>query len=82
MCIKMKNKITPYKDITWYIKWIASCCLIAGLMLRSAEVHTFDLYFTLVGCIMWGWVGYIWHDRAIFLVNAVAGVVVLLGIIT
>ena len=77
-----KNKVTPKGDFSWYVKWIASIVLIMGLLLRSAMIQPLDLYITLLGSIGWTYVGLLWHDRAIIVINVVASTILIGGILT
>ena len=77
-----KNKVTPVGDFSWYVKWIASIILIMGLLLRSTMIQPFDLYVTLLGSIGWAYVGLLWHDRAIIVINVVASTILIGGILT
>jgi hypothetical protein len=76
------NKVTPYKDVSWYIKWIASYLLITATVLRAAGLyHTYDVALCAVGTAMWGYVGYRWNDRALTLINTVACLVLTTGLV-
>ena len=77
-----KNKVTPVGDFAWYVKWIASIILIMVLLLRSTMIQPFDLYVTLLGSIGWAYVGLLWHDRAIIVINVVASTILIGGILT
>ena len=77
-----KNKVTPVGDFSWYVKWISSIILIMGLLLRSTMIQPFDLYVTLLGSIGWAYVGLLWHDRAIIVINVVASTILIGGILT
>ena len=69
--IQHSNRIvksaTPKQDLSWYVK-------------RSAQgespeqVQTFlmaDRILSLFGCMGWTWVGFLWKDRALIVLNAV-----------
>jgi|TARA_B100001057_G_scaffold146218_1_gene146200 hypothetical protein len=75
------KKITPKYDLSWYIKWNASFVILIGMALTSAELTPYNLYFHLVGVIGWGAVGYLWHDRALIFINAIATFIFLTGIL-
>ena len=75
------HKVTPKGDLSWFIKWMGSILLIIGLSLRSGGIYPLDLYFTLVGSLLWTYVGMLWHDRSIMLVNMACFSIVLSGII-
>ena len=75
------KKITPRGDLSWYIKWFSSFIILIGMVLTSANVAPYNLFFHLVGVIGWGIVGMLWHDRALIFINGVATFIFLSGII-
>ena len=75
-------KITPKGDLSWYVKWVATVFIVGGMMLRSAwYLMPYDLMLSLVGTILWGNVGYLWHDRSLIVLNRVCSTILLYGII-
>ena len=76
------NKVTPYKDKSWYVKWIASFFILTAFVVRaSALSNELDLILSFIGVVMWGWVGFMWNDRAILILNAVGGTILAVGIL-
>jgi len=75
------KKITPRGDMSWYIKWFSSFIILTGMVLTSANVMPYNLFFHLVGVMGWGIVGMLWHDRALIFINGVATFIFLSGII-
>jgi hypothetical protein len=73
------KKVTPMHTLDWYIKWIASALVLLAVMCRSVDEvpRIYDLVFSFFGTIGWFVVGYLWHDRALILLNGV--LVVMLG---
>ena len=68
---------TPKFDISWYIKWVASTFVLAGMSMRGLEgFQLYDLILSLTGISLWLWVSIIWNDRALIILNA-AGIVLL-----
>ena len=76
------RKVTPGHGPTWYIKWTASIILLVGMVLTALELTPINLFFHLVGVMGWFVVGYMWHDRAMMVVNSVAIFVFVFGILT
>jgi hypothetical protein len=77
------NKVTPRFDLTWYIKWIASLLILIATAARSiGTVPHIDLWFGLFGTLGWFWVGMLWHDRALILLNIVLVTLIGMGLIT
>tara|TARA_R100001510_G_scaffold40375_1_gene36745 strand:- start:338 stop:637 length:300 start_codon:yes stop_codon:yes gene_type:complete len=69
---------TPKGDMSWYIKWVGSSFILVAMSLRGIEGFTLiDLILSIVGVSAWLWVGLIWKDRALIILNAV-GLVLLL----
>ena len=63
---------TPKGDISWYIKWISSSIIICAMSIRGMEGLQFiDLILSIIGVAGWLWVGLIWKDRALIILNAV-----------
>ena len=76
------RKVTPGHGPTWYIKWTASIILLIGMVFTALELTPINLFFHLVGVMGWFVVGYMWHDRAMMVVNSVAIFVFVFGILT
>ena len=73
---------TPKYDLSWYVKWSASAIMLLAMSFRGAQVlPQFDLMLSFVGCLGWLWVGVLWKDRALIILNAVAVVILLSGIL-
>ena len=75
------KKVTPRYDLSWYIKWFSSVCLIIAMILTSANVHPWNLYPAIVGMTGWLIVGLLWHDRALIVLNAISVAIYLTGIV-
>ena len=82
--IKHSNRIqksaTPKQDLSWYIKWVSSAFVLAAVMMRSATADSpemianfrlADQLLSLIGCLGWAWVGFLWKDRALIILNAI-----------
>ena len=70
---RIYKSATPKEDLSWYVKWFASACILTAVLARSAGVdyHLIDVWFSLVGTIGWFVVGMLWKDRALIILNAV-----------
>jgi len=74
---------TPLYTLDWYVKWISSIIVLMAVMCRSIDEvpKTWDLHLSFVGTLGWLWVGLIWHDRAIIVLNGVLVFVLGTGIL-
>ena len=75
------NKITPKFDISWYIKWVSSIILLIGASCTSVQLVPLNLCCGFSGCVGWTTVGFMWHDRALILLNGVTTFIFLSGLI-
>ena len=75
--IKLKTHEIPSKTVTplytkdWYIKWISSIILIAGMLCTVNNLYPINLYFHFIGLAGWFIVAMIWNDRALIIINAI-----------
>ena len=76
------KKITPKYDLSWYVKWIASVLILVAVCFRAAGgFHIYDLVVSFIGTIGWLWVGYLWHDRALIMLNGALSTLLFTGIL-
>ena len=75
--------VTPKKGITWYIKWGASIIILFAVACRSVEEvpRIYDIVFSLIGCLGWFVVGFMWHDRALMVLNSILVFMLLLSLL-
>ena len=79
---KVINKVTPTHTFDWYIKWIATVFILAGLVCRATDWHTpLDIMLTFKGTVGWFIVAWLWHDRALMILNAIAAVLLLVTLL-
>ena len=80
---KVLSKVTPLHDFSWYIKWLSSILILSAVCFRAAGTayHNVDLYVSLIGTLGWLWVGILWHDRALMVLNSCLAMVLLIGIL-
>ena len=75
------KKITPKGDLSWYIKWVSVVLILFATSARATgTMPEIDLWFGLFGTMGWAWVGYLWHDRAILLLNGVLVTIIVMGL--
>ena len=80
---RIYKSATPKEDLSWYVKWFASVCILTAVLARSAGVdyHLIDVWFSLIGTIGWFVVGMLWKDRALIMLNAVLVFILAQGIL-
>jgi len=75
---RVYKKITPLHDLSWYVKWVSVFFVISGWMLQSINLFPYNIAVQMIGVAGWLWVGILWHDRALIVLNSIG--VALLGL--
>mgnify|MGYP000335747347 CR=1 FL=1 len=76
------KKITPKGDLSWYIKWVSVVLILVATSVRATgTLPHIDLWFGLFGTVGWFIVGYLWHDRALILLNGALATLLFTGIL-
>lgn len=69
---RIYKSATPKQDLSWYVKWFASSFLLVGMSIRGIDGFQYwDLICSVIGVSGWLWVGLLWKDRALIILNAV-----------
>ena len=66
------NKVTPVFDASWYLKWTGSLLIMSGIICRAAGFCLYDLISSCIGTGLLAGMAFLWHDRALLMVNGVA----------
>ena len=78
---RLYQKITPTHDLSWYVKWISVVFVIAGWSLNSINLYPYSVMIQVIGVAGWLWVGYLWHDRALIVLNSIGVTILGLGLL-
>ena len=80
---RIQKSATPKQDLSWYIKWTASCFILIAVLFRAQgpEYQFMDQVFSLIGTLGWTWVGILWKDRALIMLNAVLVFILAQGVV-
>ena len=74
---------TPKYDLSWYVKWISSILILVALTIRAADYpRIYDMWFGFFGMIGWTYVGILWKDRAIIIMNVISTALLLIGLLS
>jgi len=76
---RIVKSATPKHDLSWYVKWASSIVVLVALSMRGIDgLQMYDLMLSIVGLAGWLWVGFLWKDRALILLNG-AGLLLLIN---
>ena len=67
----LTKRTTPLHTKDWYVKWVASVILLAGMVLTAQNIFPINLFVNISGLIGWLIVAIMWNDRALIIINAV-----------
>ena len=80
---RIYKSATPKQTVDWSGKWAASIILLAAMVVRSSGVsNTLDTVLSFFGCLGWLFVAFVWKDRALIILNAIACFILLTGLLT
>ena len=74
------NKVTPAHGLSWYPKLLASIVLVHAMAFTALDMYPYNMYLQFVGVLGWFFVGMLWHDRALIVLNAIGLVFLGMGI--
>ena len=74
-------RVLDREAATFALKWVASLVQIAGYATTAFGMTPVNIYLFLVGLIGWFAVGFLWKDRAIMLIHAVALAAMVAGLL-
>jgi hypothetical protein len=63
------------------IKWLGTILCLIGIALTSFNVYPINIVLSLIGSALWTWAGWAQKDMPLFLVEAVAVVMYMAGVI-
>ena len=63
------------------IKWLGTILCLIGIALTSFNIYPINIVLGLIGSALWTWAGWAQKDTPLFLVEAVAVVMYLAGIV-
>ena len=78
----MRSEALRQVDTAFVIKWVASGMQILGYTATGFDWTPWNLYLFLVGLVGWFSVGFMWNDRAIMLIHAVALAAMVAGMVS
>jgi hypothetical protein len=64
------------------IRWSGTILCLIGIALTSLNIYPLNLLFGLVGSFLWTVQGYLYRDNALLLVELVAVIIYLVGIVS
>jgi hypothetical protein len=70
------------KEYMIIIKWLGTILCLAGIALTSFNIYPINIVLSLIGSVLWTFAGWAQKDTPLFLVELVAVIFYIAGIIT
>ena len=68
------------QTVCWYVKWISTFLMVVSFVLTSNNVYPINLLFYGSGALGWLYVGVVWNDRALIVLNTVLSAIIINGV--
>lgn len=70
------------RDLDFYLKWVATIVIVFATITNAFDIlPILNKVLFLIGCGLWGWVGWIWRQPSIWALNAFCGTVYIMGLL-
>jgi hypothetical protein len=63
-----------------WIKWLAHAVVIAATVATAFDIVPANKVIFIVGCVLWTWVGLIWRQPSLWILNLFCGAVYVIGL--
>jgi len=67
--------------LDFYLKWLATFVIVLATLANAFDVVPLNKILFLVGCGLWGWVGILWRQPALWGLNVFCGAVYIVGLL-
>lgn len=67
--------------LDFYLKWLATFVIVLATLANAFDIASLNKILFLIGCALWGWVGILWRQPALWGLNVFCGVVYIVGLL-
>ena len=67
--------------LDWYLKWTAMAVIVLATLANAFDIVPANKILFLVGCVLWTWVGVLWRQPSLWILNLFCGIVYVVGLI-
>lgn len=68
------------KKFEWWLKWGATAIILIATIATSFDFTPLNKWLFLVGSLCWAWVGILWRQPSLILLNSVTSAIYIAGI--
>jgi len=70
------------KRLDFYLKWVATAIIVVATLANAFDVTPLNKILFLVGCGLWTWVGILWKQPSLWLLNVFCALVYIAGFLS
>jgi hypothetical protein len=63
------------------LKWLGTACVIIAAACRSFDLHAADMFFSIVGALVWAYAAVKMKDKPLMVVNGFITAILLYGVV-
>jgi hypothetical protein len=67
--------------LDFYLKWLATLIIVFATLANAFDIIPLNKILLLLGCALWGWVGWIWRQPSIWVLNLYCSVIYVVGLL-
>lgn len=68
------------KTLDFYVKWAAMLMVVAATLTTAFDINPLNKILFLLGCILWTWVGVLWKQPSLWILNIFCAMVYIVGL--
>jgi len=69
------------RSLDWWVKWIATAVGLVHVVVVAEDVYPFYKFTGLLTAVLWTWMGQLWREPSIIILNTIIAAIYIHGII-
>jgi hypothetical protein len=69
------------KTLDFYVKWVATAVIVLATLANAFDIVPLNKILFLLGSVLWAWVGVLWRQPSLWILNVFCGLFYIIGLI-
>ena len=69
------------KTLDFYLKWAATSVIVLATLANAFDIVPLNKILFLLGSVLWAWVGVLWRQPSLWILNVFCGLLYIIGLI-
>ena len=69
------------KTLDFYVKWVATAVIVLATLANAFDIVPLNKILFLLGSMLWAWVGVLWRQPSLWILNVFCGLLYIIGLI-